>query len=219
MRPVAWLLLWALGGIIDPALGANETGQKIFKERCSLCHQEDAHGAAGVAPSLVGTLAPYLASAAGKRYLAQILVSGMIGPIDTEGHKFNGLMPSFRAELSDTDIAAIINYVLGTFNGMSDAAATTPIAPDDVAAAGAPNPAPPVRGRCVNRSGLPLDRGAGPLRDLGGCLYCLGRGLGRGHGQGRTRGHTHADGLHAQLLGLSRRRGSGRTRGRHSQSE
>lgn len=140
MRPAAWLLPWVLSGIISPALGANEVGQKIFKERCSLCHQEDAHGAAGVAPSLVGTLVPYLTSAEGKRYLGQILVSGMIGPIDTEGHQFSGLMPSFRAELSDTDIAAIINYVLGTFNGVSDAGATTPIAPNDVTAAGASNP-------------------------------------------------------------------------------
>jgi mono/diheme cytochrome c family protein len=140
MRPVAWLLLSALGGLISPALGANEIGQRIFKERCVLCHQDDAHGAAGVAPSLVGTLAPYLASAEGKRYLAQILVSGMIGSIDTEGHKFNGMMPSFRAELSDGDIAAIVNYVLGTFNGVSDAGATTPIAPDDVTAAAASNP-------------------------------------------------------------------------------
>src|SRR6202023_997637 len=137
MRAVAWPFLLALGGVISPAAGANELGQKIFKERCVLCHQEDAHGAAGVAPSLVGTLVPYLASAEGKRYLAQILISGMIGPIDTEGHKFNGMMPSFRADLSDTEIAAVINYVLGTFNGVSDAGATTPVAPEDVAAAGA----------------------------------------------------------------------------------
>ena len=89
---------------------------------------------------MVGTLAPYLASVEGKRYLAQILVSGMIGSIDTEGHKFSGMMPSFRAELSDADIAAIINFVLGTFNGVSDAGATTPIAPDDVTAAAASNP-------------------------------------------------------------------------------
>jgi mono/diheme cytochrome c family protein len=140
MRSVAWLLLWVLSGGIGRAIGANDVGQKIFKERCVLCHQEDAQGAAGVAPSLVGTLVPYLASAEGKRYLAQILISGMIGPIDTEGHKFNGMMPSFRADLSDTEIAAIINYVLGAFNGVSDAGATTPVAPEDVAAASASNP-------------------------------------------------------------------------------
>ena len=140
MRAGAWPLLLALGGVISPALGADELGQKIFKERCVLCHQEDAHGAAGVAPSLVGTLVPYLMSAEGKRYLAQILVSGMIGPIDTEGHKFSGLMPSFRADLSDAEIASTVNYVLGTYNGVSDADATKPITAEAVAAASAANP-------------------------------------------------------------------------------
>ncbi len=140
MRAVAWSIILALGAVIGPAFGANEFGQKIFKERCVLCHQEDAHGAAGVAPSLVGTLVPYLVSAQGKRYLAQILVSGMIGPIDTEAHKFSGLMPSFRADLSDAEIAATINYVLGTYNGVSDAGATKPITPEEVAAASAANP-------------------------------------------------------------------------------
>src|ERR1700682_1621646 len=129
MRSVAWLLLWALGASISPAIGADDIGQKLFKERCVLCHQEDAHGAAGVAPSLVGTLAPYLGSAEGKRYLAQILVSGMIGP-----------KPTFRAELSAADIAATINYVLRTYNGASDAGAAVPIAPEDVAAVSAVNP-------------------------------------------------------------------------------
>jgi mono/diheme cytochrome c family protein len=125
---------------MSPASEANDLGQKIFKERCVLCHQADAHGAAGVAPSLAGTLASYLGAGDGKRYLAQILVSGMIGPIDTEGHKFSGLMPSFRADLSDAEIAATINYVLETYNDVSDAGATMPIAPEDVAAVSATHP-------------------------------------------------------------------------------
>jgi mono/diheme cytochrome c family protein len=125
---------------MSPAFAANELGQALFKERCVLCHQEDAQGAAGVAPSLAGTLAAYLGNAEGKRYLAQILVSGMIGPIDTQGHKFNGMMPSFRADLSDAEIAAIVNYVLGTFNAVTDTDATRPIAPEDVAAVSAANP-------------------------------------------------------------------------------
>src|ERR1700724_40425 len=140
MRSVAWLLLCALGGSISPAIGANDVGQNLFKERCVLCHQEDAHGAGGVAPSLVGTLVPYLVSVDGKRYLAQILVSGMIGPIDTEGHKFSGLMPGFRADLNDAEIAATIHYVLGTYNGVSDGGAAKPIAREEVAAVSAANP-------------------------------------------------------------------------------
>jgi mono/diheme cytochrome c family protein len=142
VRAAGWTLLLALGAITAaPAFADNDVGQKIFKERCALCHQEDAHGATGLAPSLAGTLAGHLGSAAGKRYLSQILISGMVGSIDTEGHKFTGLMPSFRADLSDAEIAATINYVLATFNGVSDASATKPIAPEDVTAASATNPA------------------------------------------------------------------------------
>ena len=142
MHAAAWAFLLVLAGAIGPALADNDMGEKTFKERCVVCHQEDAHGAAGVAPSLAGTLARHLDSAAGKRYLAQILISGMVGPIDTEGHKFSGLMPSFRADLSDAEIAATINYVLRTFNGVSVANATSPITPQDVSTAAASNPVP-----------------------------------------------------------------------------
>ena len=142
MRAAAWMFLLSLSGAVSAALADNDTGQKIFKERCVVCHQEDAHGAAGVAPSLAGTLARHLSSAEGKRYLSQILISGMVGPIDTEGHKFSGLMPSFRGDLSDAEIAATLNYVLGTFNGVSAANAVSPITPQDVSAAAATNPAP-----------------------------------------------------------------------------
>jgi mono/diheme cytochrome c family protein len=142
VRTAACAFLLVLAGAIGPALADNDVGEKTFKERCVVCHQEDAHGAAGVAPSLAGTLARHLDSAAGKRYLAQILISGMVGPIDTEGHKFSGLMPSFRADLSDAEIAATINYVLRTFNGVSAANTTSPITPQDVSIAAAGNPVP-----------------------------------------------------------------------------
>jgi mono/diheme cytochrome c family protein len=142
LRAVAWMLLLSIAGAAGTVLADNDTGQKIFKDRCVVCHQEDAHGAAGVAPSLAGTLVRHLGSAEGKRYLSQILISGMLGSIDTEGHKFSGLMPSFRADLSDADIAATINYVLGTFNGVGDTSATSPITPQDVTTAAATNPVP-----------------------------------------------------------------------------
>jgi mono/diheme cytochrome c family protein len=140
MRAVAWILLLSLVGATAPALADNDVGEKTFKERCVVCHQEDAHGAAGVAPSLAGTLAGHLDSAEGKRYLAQILISGMVGTINTEGHKFTGLMPSFRDALSDAEIAATINYVLGAFNSVTNTSATSPIAPQDVTMAAAAKP-------------------------------------------------------------------------------
>ena len=123
--------------VASSAAGAEQpTGKAIFDERCALCHQSDAHGAPGVAPSLAGTLAGYTNSSYGKEYLAQILLSGMVGKIQTEGHSFSGLMPSFQADLSDSDIAGVVNYVLSNFNAI----AKPVITPQDVTVARARNP-------------------------------------------------------------------------------
>ena len=124
-----------------PCRAGDDAGQRVFKARCVVCHQEDAHGAAGVAPSLAGTLVPYTRSVEGRRYLAQILVSGLVGPIETEGHRFSGLMPSFSADLSDAEIAATLNYVLATYNATSDGAAAA-VTPAEIAVVRAANPTP-----------------------------------------------------------------------------
>lgn len=132
-RFVAALLLAATS-----AQAADAPGAAIFNERCALCHQPDGHGAPGVAPSLAGTLARYTGSPDGVRYLSQIVVSGMVGKIPTEGKVFSGLMPSFRDTLSDADIAAVVDYVLATYNGGAKPVVTQ----QGVAAARAENPVP-----------------------------------------------------------------------------
>jgi mono/diheme cytochrome c family protein len=113
-------------------------GAAIFAARCVPCHQADATGAIGLAPPLAGTLKNYPASADGKQYLSQIAVSGMVGRIESQGHSFVGLMPSFKADLSDAEIAAVVNYVLGHFNGVAGA----PISTEAVAAARQAGPTP-----------------------------------------------------------------------------
>lgn len=158
MRRLALTLL-ATGAFLPRAAdAAGDPGAAIFAEHCVVCHQQDARGAAGVAPSLAGTLARHVNSAEGRRYLAQILVSGMVGPIETEGHRFSGLMPSFAARLGDAEIAATINHVLRAYNGIDDAGATTPISPADVAAARAAQPTPGAT-RSLRQS-LPAPAGA-----------------------------------------------------------
>jgi len=113
-----------------------EDGAAIFNERCALCHQADGHGAPGVAPSLAGTLARYTATPDGVKYLSQIVLSGMVGKIPTEGHSFSGLMPNFENDFSDAQIAAVVDYVLATYNGVSKKVITAA----DVAQARAENP-------------------------------------------------------------------------------
>jgi mono/diheme cytochrome c family protein len=122
--------------LAGPAHAADPPGAAIFNERCALCHQPDAHGAPGVAPSLAGTLARYATTTDGKKYLSQIVLSGMVGKIPTEGHTFSGLMPSFAPDFSDEQIAAVVDYVLAKYNGVEKPV----IAAADVAAARAQNP-------------------------------------------------------------------------------
>jgi mono/diheme cytochrome c family protein len=117
---------------------AAEDGAAIYAENCAVCHQADGQGAAGVAPSLAGTLARYAGSDDGRRYLAQIVVSGMAGPIQTDAGPFRGLMPSFRGRLDDAQIAAVVNRVLAEWN----AAAAPVVTEAAVAQAEAAEPAP-----------------------------------------------------------------------------
>ncbi len=131
-------LLFIFGG----AARAAEDGGAIFTQRCTPCHQANAEGADGLAPSLAGTLKDYLASDDGKKYLAQILVSGMGGRIESQGRVVIGMMPNFRTDLSDADIAATVDYVLGHFNGVAGTSADAPITAASVAAARAAGPTP-----------------------------------------------------------------------------
>jgi mono/diheme cytochrome c family protein len=131
MRAAVACTLLLLAGAAHAADGA-----KIFAENCAMCHQAGGEGAVGLAPPLAGTLARYTSSADGKQYLSQILISGMAGPIQTQGQKFSGLMPSFADKLSDEDATSVLGYVLTKFNGVT----TTTVQKQDVAAARARAP-------------------------------------------------------------------------------
>lgn len=122
--------------------GAAPDGAAIFAQRCTQCHQANATGAVGLAPSLAGTLKDYLTSVDGRQYLSQILVSGMAGRIESQGRVIVGIMPSFKGDLSDAEITAVVNFVLGNFNGVAAADAGGPILQVTVAAARSASPTP-----------------------------------------------------------------------------
>ena len=128
--------------IAPAAAGAAPNGAAIFAARCVACHQADGTGADGLAPSLAGTLKTYLANTDGKQYLSQILVSGMAGRIESQGRVLVGMMPNFRADLTDADIAAVVNYVLGHFNSVAGTSAAQPITPAAITAARTAAPTP-----------------------------------------------------------------------------
>lgn len=120
-----------------PAIAADTkfdlaAGQKLYAENCSACHQPDGTGAPGSVPPLKQTLKLYLGNPAGQQYLAQILVTGMVGPIDTTNGHYSGVMPPF-GRLDDASLANLVGYALVKFNGVK--ATDAPVKVADIAAA------------------------------------------------------------------------------------
>jgi mono/diheme cytochrome c family protein len=120
------LALVAAGGVC-----AEDPGAALFEQHCVVCHQKQGEGAPGLAPRLANNLTEHAKNESGRAYLAQLVVSGMMGPIVSGGEPFNSAMPTFVA-LSDEEIVAVVGYVLGELNGVP---AEQRVTQQDVAAA------------------------------------------------------------------------------------
>ncbi|WP_342628170.1 cytochrome c [Nguyenibacter vanlangensis] len=105
--------------IAGRAIATNDGGA-IYRTLCQGCHMADGRGAAGAArfPALAGN--PKLAAAG---YPAYVVLNGFGG------------MPWFADKLSDTQVAAVVNYVRSHFgNHYADTVGPADIAPQRPAA-------------------------------------------------------------------------------------
>jgi mono/diheme cytochrome c family protein len=100
----------------DDLLGAQnqnlqfEAGQQLFLVNCVVCHRVGGVGQTGLAPPLTANPARYIASVEGRKQLMWTILFGMYGDITVDGRHYNFKMPSF-AQLSDADLAQLLNYV------------------------------------------------------------------------------------------------------------
>ncbi len=109
----AWIAALAL--LVSSLACAQDSGAKLFEQHCAVCHEKGGEGIPGFAPKLAGALGERLARPNGKSFFAHLLLSGMIGPIVSSGEKYNEMMPPFGS-LTDAQIAALLDHVLGTLN-------------------------------------------------------------------------------------------------------
>jgi mono/diheme cytochrome c family protein len=108
--------LTAVGAILACAGSAGAAaGSQIFASNCIVCHQPDAKGVPGIYPPLADTVGNYVKLKAGRAYLAHVPSFGLAGQVDSHGESFDSNMPPLT-QLSDDDIAAVINYLLTKFN-------------------------------------------------------------------------------------------------------
>jgi mono/diheme cytochrome c family protein len=91
-----------------------QLGEKIYKEKCIVCHQADAKGVAGAFPPLANS--DYLLADL-KRGVAQTL-NGSHEVMVVNGVSYNAPMTPQVQTLEQA--VSVINYVLKTFNGYTD---------------------------------------------------------------------------------------------------
>ena len=66
-------------------------------------------------PPLADSVGEFAHSKDGRAYLVHVLSFGLIGPITVRGMTYNGVMQSW-AQLSDDEIAQLLNHVITSFN-------------------------------------------------------------------------------------------------------
>jgi len=106
---VAMLLLSALQG------SARADGSAIYSSHCVVCHQANGRGVAAVYPPLADSIGEYVRVAQGREYLVHVVSFGMMGAISAQGKTYHGFMQAWP-QLSDEDVAQVLNHVLTTFN-------------------------------------------------------------------------------------------------------
>jgi cytochrome c6 len=88
--------------------GGAQTGEAAYQDNCSACHQADGKGVQGAFPALAGD--PFVIG--DPNAVVGVVLKGRAG------------MPSFKDDLKDPDIAAILTYVRAAWS--NKAAAVTP---------------------------------------------------------------------------------------------
>lgn len=111
MRSVVGAALGFLA-IAGSAMAA-DTGQSLFNDNCSACHQKTGLGVKGAFPALAGDK----------------LVKGPAPLLVTTVLNGRGGMPAFKSDLSDAQLAQVLTYVRASWGNKAG-----PVAPADIAA-------------------------------------------------------------------------------------
>jgi cbb3-type cytochrome c oxidase subunit III len=104
-------------------------GKAIFLVNCAVCHRSSGVGGGPYPPLAANPDVNAVDSAS----LIRTVLNGRTGPITVNGGQYGGNMPSWRNQLSDAQIAAVLTYVRETWGNSAPA-----VSEDQVAAARSP---------------------------------------------------------------------------------
>ena len=100
---------------------------------CTSCHQANGQGIQGAFPPLAGHLPDVYNTDGGRDYIINVLLYGLQGEIQINGSSYNGVMNAW-SQLSNEEIAAVINHELTAWGNEADLQNFQPVQPSDVEA-------------------------------------------------------------------------------------
>jgi mono/diheme cytochrome c family protein len=98
------LLLFLLTAPVAHA--QEDQGEEVYGDTCSACHGSTGAGLSGTFPPLAGN-----SSVQDAAYVDGVIRNGIKGELVVQGVTYNGQMPSFGDQLSDEEIAAVVDFV------------------------------------------------------------------------------------------------------------
>jgi mono/diheme cytochrome c family protein len=96
---------------------ASASGEGTYQKICAACHQANGLGVPNTFPPLAGS--PWLLD--DRQTPIRILLLGITGSITVDGKTFNGMMPPFKDQLSDQEIAAVLTHARSSFGNQAPA--------------------------------------------------------------------------------------------------
>lgn len=99
-------------------------GKKVYEAVCGICHGNDGMGKPGQAPPLTGS---EWVTTKGINRLVHIPQEGLSGSLMVEGKEWNLNMAAMGIALSDSDLAAVLTYIRGSWGNKA-----SEVTPDDV---------------------------------------------------------------------------------------
>ena len=109
-----------------------ELGAQVYASNCSSCHQANGAGIPGAFPPLAGHMPELYNADGGREYLMNVLLYGLQGQIEVGGQSYSGVMPAWQ-QLSDEQIAAVLNHELTSWENEALLEDFAPIAAEEVA--------------------------------------------------------------------------------------
>jgi mono/diheme cytochrome c family protein len=99
-------------------------GARVYRERCSDCHQPKGEGVARVYPPLAGNEAILMRNPVNA---IRITLNGGFPP-STQGNPRPYGMPPFAHVLSDGEVAAVVTYIRGAWGNAAGAVSNVEVA-------------------------------------------------------------------------------------------